>query len=283
MKKYITFLIVLFICLSFSANVKALTISETNLSLTPGTSTLLELNEDTDYDITKIEFNLVYYSYDVTGIFLSNYNDTTSGISHTIIFDESVTGNINLGNIKVNVVNTPAVKSSNININNIRLTTITGEVITKDNITVTVNINNEETPIDIKKEEVKDNEKVSNLLDKIESNIVNITLKEDVYEYDITIDSDITTLDLNPISKYDKTTIDISSQDINSLEDNKIIIKVSLEDVNEEYIINVKVKEEKKVTNEEVKNNNYKTPWIVIIIILSISLVISIVFSRKKK
>lgn len=285
MKKYITFLIVLFIYLSSSVNVKALSISENNLSLTPGTSTLLELNEDTDYDISKIEFNLVYYSYDVTGIFLSNYNDTTSGISHTIIFDESVTGNINLGNIKVNVVNTPAVKSSNININNIRLTTITGEVITKDNITVTVNINNEETPIDIKKEEVKDNEKVSNLLDKIESNIVNITLKEDVYEYDITIDSDITSLDLNPISKYDKTTIDISSQDINSLEDNKIIIKVSLEDVNEEYIINVKVKEkEVKIDNNEYKkNNNYKTPWIIIIIILSIGLVVSIMFARKKK
>lgn len=279
MKKYIAFLIVLFIYLSSSVNVKALSISENNLSLTPGTSTTLKLTENTNENISKIDFNLVYYSYDITGVFLSNYNDTVSGISHSIVFNEPVTGDIDLGTIKINVVSNPKVKSSNININNIKLTTSSGNIITLDNISITVNVEETDKPLNLPKE------KVSNLLDKIESNIVNITLKENIYEYDITIDNNIDMLDLKPISKYEDASIDISNQKVSELEDNKIIIKVSLDDVSEEYKINVKVneKEEVKIDNNEYKiNNNYKTPWIIILIILSIGLVVSIMFARKK-
>lgn len=279
MKKYIAFLIVLFIYLSSSVNVKALSISENNLSLTPGTSTTLKLTENTNENISKIDFNLVYYSYDITGVFLSNYNDTVSGISHSIVFNEPVTGDIDLGTIKINVVSNPKVKSSNVNINNIKLTTSSGNIITLDNISITVNVEETDKPLNLPKE------KVSNLLDKIESNIVNITLKENIYEYDITIDNNIDMLDLKPISKYEDASIDISNQKVSELEDNKIIIKVSLGDVSEEYKINVKVNEkEVKIDNNEYKiNNNYKAPWIVIIIILSIGLVVSIMFARKKK
>lgn len=292
MKKVIVLLFMLFISISFTTKVKALNVSENDISLSKGSSTTLSITDNFNEEISKIEFNFVYYSYDVTGNFIvnSNYKINTSGVAHTITFDEPVTGNITLGEVRINVVQNPNVKSSNINLNNIRLTTSDGTVINQDNLVITVKVeddinNNPNTTVTEPKKNENNKEK-KNLLESINSDIVNIELKDDTYEYTVNIDEDIKELDLKVVAKDKNTSIDISSQKIEELEDNKIIIKASLNGTSEEYIINVKVN--KKVQIDESKEDievdkSYKGKWLVLIIILSLGLVISMMLAKKKR
>lgn len=284
MKKVIVLLFMLFIFISFTTKVKALNVSENDITLSKGSNTTLSITDNFDKEISKIEFNFVYYSYDITGNFIvnSNYKINTSGVAHTIIFDEPVTGNITLGEVRINVVQNPNVKSSNINLNNIRLTTTDGTVINQDNLVITVKVEDSTNIVQQKPEEPKEVKK--NLLESIDSEIVQIELKEDVYEYTVNIDEDIKELDLKPVAKDNKTKIDISNQKIEDLEDNKITIKASLDNSNEEYIINVKVNKKVQIdSSKETKTDtSYKGKWLILIVVLSLGLVISIMLAKKK-
>lgn len=292
MKKVIVLLFMLFISISFTTKVKALNVSENDISLSKGSSTTLSITDNFDKEISKIEFNFVYYSYDVTGNFIvnSNYKVNTSGVAHTITFDNPIKGEVSLGEVRINVVQNPNVKSSNINLNNIRLTTSDGTVINQDNLVITVKVeddinNNPNTTVTEPKKNENNKEK-KNLLESINSDIVNIELKDDTYEYTVNIDEDIKELDLKVVAKNKNTSIDISSQKIEELEDNKIIIKASLDGTSEEYIINVKIN--KKVQIDESKEDievdkSYKGKWLVLIIILSLGLVISMMLAKKKR
>lgn len=286
MKKVIVLLFMLFISISFTTKVRALNVSENDISLSKGSSTTLSITDNFNEEISKIEFNFVYYSYDVSGNFIvnSNYGITTSGVAHTITFDNPIKGEVNLGEVKINVAKNPSVKSSNINLNNIKLTTSDGTVINQDNLVITVKVDDNANIVQQKPEEPKEVKK--NLLESINSDIVNIELKDDTYEYTVNIDEDIKELDLKVVAKDKNTSIDISSQKIEELEDNKIIIKASLNGTSEEYIINVKVN--KKVQIDESKEDievdkSYKGKWLVLIIILSIGLVISMMLAKKKR
>ena len=285
MKKVIVLLFMLFISISFTTKVKALNVSENDISLSNGSSTTLSITDNFDKEISKIEFNFVYYSYDVTGNFIvnSNYNDSTSGVAHTITFDSPVTGEVNLGEVRINVVQNPNVKSSNINLNNIRLTTTDGIVINQDNLVITVKVEDSTNIVQQKPEEPEEVKK--NLLERIDSEIVQIELKEDVYEYTVSIDEDIKELDLKPVAKDNNTKIDISSQKIEDLEDNKIIIKASLDNSNEEYIINVKVNKKVQVdSSKETKAyTSYKGKLLVLIVVLSLGFVVSIMLAKKNR
>lgn len=285
MKKVIVLLFMLFISISFTTKVKALNVSENDISLSKGSSTTLSITDNFDKEISKIEFNFVYYSYDVTGNFIvnSNYNDIASGVAHTITFDTPVKGEVSLGEVRINVVQNPNVKSSNINLNNIRLTTTDGTVINQENLVITVKVEDNDNPVQQKPEEPKEVKK--NLLESIDSEIVQIELKEDTYEYTVSIDEDIKELDLKPVAKDNKTKIDISSQKIEDLEDNKITIKASLDNSNEEYIINVKINKKVQVdSSKETKTDtSYKGKWLVLIIVLSLGLVVSIMLAKKNR
>ena len=284
MKKLVGLLFILFISISFTTKVKALNVSENDITLSKGSNTTLSITDNFDKEISKIEFNFVYYSYDITGNFIvnSNYKINTSGVAHTIIFDEPVTVNITLGEVRINVLQNPNVKSSNINLNNIRLTTTDGTVINQDNLVITVKVDDNANIVQQKKEEPKEVKK--NLLESIDSEIVQIELKEDVYEYTVNIDEDIKELDLKPVAKDKNTTIDISDQKIEDLEDNKITIKASLDNSNEEYIINVKVNKKVQIdSSKETKTDtSYKGKWLILIVVLSLGLVVSIMLAKKK-
>ena len=284
MNKVIVLFFMLFIFISFTTKVEALNVSENDISLANESSTTLSITDNFDKEISKIEFNFVYHSYDVTGNFIvnSNYIDSTSGIAHTITFDNPVTGKVSLGEVRINVVKNPNVKSSNINLNNIRLTTTDGTVIYQDDLVITVKIGDNANVIQQKSEEKKEEKR--NLLESINSEIVQIELKEDVYEYTVSVDEDIKELDLKPVAKDKNTTIDISNQKIGKLEDNKITVKASLDNYNEEYVINVKVNKKVQIDNQkETKmDTSYKRKWLVLIVILSIGLIINIMLAKKK-
>lgn len=137
-----------------------------------------------------------------------------------------------------------------------------------------------------KTEENKDEKKeIIHLLEKIESNIVKIELQDKVFEYTVKIKEEIEELDLNPIVKDSKTKVEISSQKISELIDNKIIITVKKENETQEYKINVKIMKIDEIEIDDSKFEStytYKGKWIVAIIILSVTLFVGLLLSKKK-
>lgn len=277
-------LTVLLLMILLPINVYALDIDNKNeLTIESGKNETINLTTNVDYEVKEIKFTLVYTTYDIPAYFnvASGLTDSNpNGIVHKISFNEPVSGEIDLGTISVKVVNYPTVNNGTITLHSASATTTDGEVITLKSQTINVNIGTKQE----KEEEVKKVE-IKNMLDKIESDIVNIDIKEDVYEYNVKIKDSIKELDLKPIVKDNNYKVEISNQKIDELKDNKITIKVSNEDVSEEYIINIKqikseeVKIDKEESNTEYK---YKSKWVVMIIILSVVLFIGIVLMKKK-
>lgn len=277
-------LTVLLLMILLPINVYALDIDNKNeLTIESGKSETINLTTNVDYEVKEIKFTLVYTTYDIPAYFnvASGLTDSNpNGIVHKISFNEPVSGEIDLGTISVKVVNYPTVNNGTITLHSASATTPDGEVITLKSQTINVNIGTKQEKVEeVKKVESK------NMLDKIESDIVNIDIKEDVYEYTVKIKDSIKELDLKPIAKDSNYKVEISNQKIDEIEDNKITIKVSNEDVSEEYILNIKqVKSEEVKIDKEESNTEYKykSKWVVMIIILSIVLFIGIVLMKKK-
>ena len=294
MKKNILLLFLLLIVI-LPLNVDALSVDKNNLTIAKGEDDSVSLYANVEAEVTEISFTLVYTTYDVPAYFnlesgLTDRNP--NGIAHKIIFSNPVSGKIKLGTIDIDVVNNPKESYGTINIHSGKATTNNGTVnlnaqtinvtIGKEEENTTPTITTEEPDEEKPKEEVK-----KNLLEKIESKIVNIKLKENVYEYTVKIKEDIEELDLKPIAKDEDYKIEISSQKIEELEDNKIVIKVIDGDNTEEYIVKVN-KESNKIEDIEIDNEEfessfkYKGKWITIIIIMSVVLVVGLVLAKKK-
>ena len=277
-KLFYTILIVFLL----TTNVKALTVSENNLNISAGNTKNIELSTNTDVNLTSVEFTLVFDSYDVPAYFSVNsmYTDTNpNGITHKIVFNEPTAGNIDLGTVVVRVVNNPTIVGSSVNIHSAKGTTEDGNIINLDSQTINIKIG-EET-VEKNKENTKD------LLKEINSEIVNIKLKENVFEYEVAIDKDTSELDLSPVAIDDKYKVEVSNQKISELEDNTITITVSDDIDKSTYKINVKVKEENnsvEIDNSEYKEEkSYKGKWIFLIVCLSIILFFGVLINKKSK
>ena len=86
-----------------------------------------------------------------------------------------------------------------------------------------------------------------NLLKFIDSNIINIKLEKDIFDYTVKIKEDIEELDLKPIPNNEDYIVTISNQKIKELRDNKIEIIVKADDnLEQKYIINVEVEKDKE-------------------------------------
>lgn len=277
-KLFYTILIVFLL----TTNVKALTVSENNLNISAGNTKNIELSTNTDANLTSVEFTLVFDSYDVPAYFSVNsmYTDTNpNGITHKIVFNEPTAGNIDLGTVVVRVVNNPTIVGSSVNIHSAKGTTEDGNIINLNSQTINIKIG-EET-VEKNKENTKD------LLKEINSEIVNIKLKENVFEYEVAIDKDTSELDLSPVAIDDKYKVEVSNQKISELEDDTITITVSDDIDKSTYKINVKVKEENnsvEIDNSEYKEEkSYKGKWIFLIICLSIILFFGVLINKKSK
>ena len=287
MKKRIKYFFVAFILLVIPfINVLALSVSKNDLTIEKGGNNEIELYANTESEIISVSFTLVYSTYDIPANFTpaDGFNDTNpNSINHEIIFDKAKTGKILLGTIKINVKMEPKVSAGTVNLHTAKAKTKDGDTINLNNQSINVKVG---TPVEEPKEEPK-----SALLTKIESKIVNIELKENTYEYTVDIDSKVEELDLKGIAEDSDATVEITSQKIKELKDNKIIITVKNGDAEKKYTINVIIKEDKKVKKDNEitidnskfeENKNYKGKWIVISIILIIILMVSLVLSRKK-
>lgn len=288
-KKFIFIFLVLFISMG---KVNALSASLDNITLSTGEDKTIDLFANVNEEVTSVTFTLVFSTYDIPAYFTVNgaYTDTNpNGVKHTINFPEPTTGKIKLGSIYIKPKENPNDKYGTVNIHSGTATNSDGNSINLNNLNINIKINYEVTPqppTPEPQDEPVDNQ-TYNLLKSIDSKIVKLNLKEDVFEYEININKDIEELDLKPVPKEDNYQVDISNQKISELTDNLITIKVTDNDSHtQEYKIKVNVL--KDTTNVQVDKSNfkekniYKGKWIVVIAVLSIVLVLGIIFNKKK-
>ena len=282
MKKRCNYFIIFLLLVVPFMKVRALSVSKNDLTIEKGGHDVVELYVNTEKEIISVNFTLVYTTYDIPGNFTpaSAFNDANpNSINHEIIFDSAKSGKITLGSINIEVLNNANDTAGTINIHTAKAKTTSGDMIDLDSQTINIKVG---TPV---KEEPK-----SALLSKIESKIVDIVLKKDTYEYAIEIDDKVTELDLKAIPEDENAKVEISNQKIKDLEDNKIIITVKNGNEEKKYTIKVDVKEsEKKKDNKIVidtkiftENTDYQSKWVIISIFLVITLMVSLVLSRKK-
>ncbi|MDY3798647.1 MAG: hypothetical protein SO067_06000 [Bacilli bacterium] len=299
MKHFLKFICLIVTFFMLTTGVLALTVSENNIEIPKSDRKSIELSTNSEEMLTSVEFTLIYTTYDIPASFIVNPNYTDSnpnGIKHKIIFSEPINGNIILGNININVVDDPKDNAGTVNIHSAIGYTESGETInlTSQNINVTV-LNNRETntetneiekPKEDKHEETKEFDK--NVLKEIKSDLVKINIQKDIFEYTITINNDIEKLDLEPIAINESYKVEISNQEIATLEDNKINITITDDKGNKiDYIIKVNIL--KDISDVEIDNTNYKEKntykgkWIILVIIFSTILLFGLILTRKKK
>lgn len=284
MNKIFKLIFISFALFFMTNRVFALTVSDSNITMSPGTSKEVELSTTTEVEVSRVEFTLVYSTYDVPANFVVNniYTDgNPNGIKHIVNFDTPVSGTIKLGTVKINTVNSPSVTTGTINIHSAKAITTTGE-------TINLNSQNINVTIGEPKDEPANDDYDKNLLKEIKSNKVRIELVKDTFDYEITIDKDLEELDLEPIAINDKYKVTTSTQKISDLEDNKITITV--ED-NDNHIVtyNIKVNILKDIKNATIDKNTYKEEntyqgkWLLAIIFFGVALFVSLIFTKKGK
>lgn len=295
MKRLISILLLAFIALPMNA--KALSVSESNLSIKAKENKIIELYANTEEEIKEVRFTLVYTSYDIPGYFNieSGLNNTGTGNNHKIVFPQPVSGKIKLGTVKINVVDSPKVTASTINIHSAKAITSEGTELALKNQIVNVTIEKkqndnttteEDKPVVTEKDTNKTEnvEKKEQLLEKIESSIVNINLEENVYEYSVKIKEDVEELDLKPITKDEKYKVEISTQKIAELENNQIIITVKNGEIKEEYKININIAKNVEIDTETFKPTfKYKGKWTIFTIVFSVVLFVGVILIKKQK
>lgn len=284
MNKILKLIFISFALFFMTNRVFALTVSDSNITMSPGTSKEVELSTTTEVEVSRVEFTLVYSTYDVPANFVVNniYTDgNPNGIKHIINFDTPVSGTIKLGTVKINTVNSPRETTGTINIHSAKAITATGE-------TINLNSQNINVTIGDAKDEPANDDYDKNLLKEIKSDKVRIELVKDTFDYEITIDKDLEELDLEPIAINDNYKITTSTQKISDLEDNKITITV--ED-NDKHTVtyNIKVNILKDIKDATIDKNTYKEKntyqgkWLLAIIIFGVALFISLIFTKKGK
>ena len=316
MKKRIKYILITFLLLFNIGYVNALTVSKNELTIEKGGNEKIELYANVEAEVKKVDFTLVFSTYDIPAEFIVNsaYTDTNpNGVAHSIVLPEATSGKILLGTISISAKQNPTETSGTVNISSASATTSSDESISLNiqNINVKVTekpveepskpsesskpsepstASNPSTPSEpspSSKKEEKDNKEKEDkgLLEKIESKIVKINLKKDVFEYTVTVKEDLEELDLKPVAKKEDTKIELSTQKIKELKDNKITITATNGDIKQEYIITVKQKAKNEITIDTGSfegDTSYKGKFIVISVIVLIALVISALISRKK-
>lgn len=271
------------------SNVFALTLDSTDLEIEAGKNKKVNLYADLPEGTMQVEFVLVFDSYDIPVVFnvaKGIKDESPDGPSHTLVFSESTSGKTLLGTVTARVVKSPKVKEAGANLHSAKAIDADGEKTNLNNKDIIVKVAKkiEETTVD--NQETNTEEK-GMLLDKINSSIVNIELKDKVYEYSVNVKEGVSELDLVAVPKDKKYTVNISNQKISELTDNKITITVINGKDKEEYTIKVNViKEAQKVEIDDTEfevNNGYKTKWIVSLVGLVIVLVAGVFLMNREK
>lgn len=280
-KNILFFVVLMFLSV---AKVDALSLSQNDTKIKAGENSSIELfaNLSDEVQVNSIEFTLVYSTYDMPVAFRvsSDYVNVGGGMNHKVNFNTPVSGKIKLGTINVNVVNNPKVTSGSATLSNVKAITVDGTTIQLNSQNININIGNEE----IVDDSTVTNESINNIIKSVDSNIVNIKIKENIFEYNIKVSKEIKELDLKPVLKDDSYNVEISTQKIDELTDNKIIITVKKDDFSEVYTFNVELVDDIKIDESKfISSFNYKSKWVTLIFVFSTLLVVSLIFVKRKK
>ena len=282
MKKRIKYLVLVLLLFFAFIKVNALEVSKNNLTIKKGGHEKVELYVNTENAITKVDFTLVFSTYDIPASFeiadgLTDSNP--NGIKHNITLIEPQTGKILLGTVSISVKNNAPTMNGTVSIHTAYAKTESGETINLKAQTINIDVPGEEQPKEVDK----------SLIDKIESKLVDIELKKDVFEYTVTIKENIEELDLKAIPKDSNTKIEIGTQQISELTDNIITITAKNNDIEQKYLIKIETEKEEKRTAETIvdkdkfkKDNSYKIKWIILIVPLLMVFLSGMLISKKK-
>ena len=282
-KKIFIFLIIS--TLFYMNEVKALEVSETNLTIKKGETKEIELYANVPSDTKKVNFSLIFFNYDVTGTFESSIGTLTrNGTTYSISLNEPITGRVKIGKVKIKTSKNMTIDQSAINLHN-------ANAILVDE--TTKQLNSQRIQVNIAKEEIKEEIKEinKNLLKTISSNIINISLEPDKYEYEFSVNNKIDKLDLIATAIDETYNIDITDQTLKE-GNNQIFITVSKGEISEKYTINITREEKKELPEEKtelnkekeskIQNINFKSGWTTIIIGLIIVFIIGLSMMFKK-
>lgn len=276
MKKIFRYIIVVFLMTISIRKVDALSVDKSEVSLVRGGNISLTLKENFTSKISKIEFNLVYSNKDIKGSFNSNSGiDDNNGIKHSISYSKPISGEVDIGTININVSNDINSFSGKVSLVSAKAITVDGNSIDLDGPIINVRV----------EEDVSDSASSDkDLLERIDSKLVKINLESGVYEYNVLVNNDIKELDLEPVAKDNKTSINISSQKLISGKDNKITIDVSKGSVLQSYIINVNYEEPLEIDQSKfTANNNYKNKWLILMGVFGILFTGSLITIKVRK
>lgn len=280
MKKRIKLLCLLLFMFMFIPQVYALSCDKTNIIIERGKSETVNLYASVEEEITKLDFTLIYHSNSFPAEYFASdlVTDTTPNESrHVLNLNEPKSGKILLGYIRIDAPNNGTDNTGSINVSKGVAYTVDSKEINLNSFNVNVFVS-AATPTPTPKPIDK------NMLSKIESKYVAIDLKKDIFNYYVTIDEDVLELDLKPIAVDDDVKIDVSTQVIKDIKDNKIIIKTSKEDTESVYTINFDVKKkEKKIvidTTEFEEDKSFKTKWTILIGLLVISIIGCLIINK---
>lgn len=282
------YIFTIFVLLVGILPVNALSVSKNSVTIEKGQNSSIELYANSESEIKSVDFTLVFSTYDIPAYFrpADGNNDTNpNGINHHVVLGQASSGKVLVGSIDINVKLAAVDTVGAITLSNASAIGNNGNRISLNMQNINVKVGKPETTTEDDKEEKKEEEKDKNLIDKIESKIVNIELKKDVFDYTVTIPDNVTELDLKVLPKDSDAKVDISTQKIKEIKDNKIVITVKSGDIEQKYNINIKVKEENeiKIDEEEFKGStSYKGKWVVIMVALLVVLGLSLVFNKKR-
>lgn len=279
MKGIKSFIVVAIIFLMQISSVYALNVEESDLVLSKGEKTTVDLYANLKEPTTKVSFSLVFTSYDVPASFkvIDTFtNKVTNSTKNTVTFSTTLEGRVKLGTIEVNVSKSAKATKGSVKLTNPVATLENGKTSKLDPLELIVTIGSDTVT----------KEKEKNLLKEITSDIVTIPLQDDVYTYEVSVKEDVTKLDLKAVAKDSTSKVVISNQKISELKDGKITVTVTSKDnVKEQYTIKVNVLKAEKVEidKEEFEaDTSYKGKWVVVIIASALVLAFGIIINKKE-
>lgn len=295
MKKKVSLIIFTLILMLVNCQVFALSLEKNEINIPAGEKKNIKLYANLPEDTVKVEFTLVFDSYDIPVYFSPTAgitDETPNGIKHTLILNDTSSGETLLGSVIARVVNNPNIIKAGADLHSANAYDQEGNKtqLNSQNLQVKIGENaednndnqtpDEETP----KTESK---KTYNLLEEIKNGDNTILIVDNVFDYELKVLDSVQELNLEVIPKNDKYKVEISNQTISELVDNKITITVTNGKEKQDYIINIKIiKDTPEVIIDDTEfktNNSHKGFWVVILIIASVGLFTGVILIKNKK
>lgn len=286
MKKKLLFMFLILIMMFLPVCVRAenrIYFDADSANIAPGSTKKFNIIVDSDNDFTKVNFNLIttsayvgFSSVEFSDQFVRNSSSTT-GSNYEIESSTPQKSGTVIGSVTLVAKDASVIGAEGY----IRLT--------KPSITAgsLINLQTAQLKITISNE-LSDNTYLSGL----ESSLANINFDKEVLEYTVTVDNEVEVFDLKATAEDPSSTVAISDQTL-SKNKNTITVTVKSEKGNTrvyKVIVNkkkeVKTTKAKKENTEKEENSksdkSTKTGWYAVLLVLSITLALDVIYIKKK-